>query len=147
MMRIRQMCKYLLTALPVTVVSLGASAAASPDCKADLDLCVRTVVAETAVLMNECGKLYPASAAEIDTAFRQWPVLRLPIPGLKGALDMHAPLQSSLRDLVAPYLKRIPEHERQIECLGRLEMVRSAEPKLGGDSAKLPPDALDKYKK
>lgn len=96
--------------------------------------------------MSECAKLYPASAGDIDTAFRQWPVLKLPIPGLKKALDTHGPLQSSLRDLAAPYLKRIPSYERDIECVGRLEMVRSAEPKLGGDSARLPPDALDKYK-
>lgn len=122
-------------------------AAASPDCKADPDLCVRTVVAETAVFMDECRKLYPASAAELDTAFRQWPVLKLPIPGLKEALDTDGPLQASLRKSVAPYLKQIPGHERAIECLGRLEMVRSAEPKLRGDSARLPPDALDKYTK
>lgn len=148
-MRIRRMWKYLLGALTFTAVAglLPGIAQASPDCKADLDLCVRTVIAETAVFMNECGKLYSASRTNIDTAFRQWPVLKLPIPGLKEALDMDAPLQASLREHIAPYLKRIPAYEREIECSGRLEMVRSAEPKLGGDSARLPPGALDKYRK
>lgn len=138
--------KYLLAALGFTIFSQGA-AAASADCKADPDLCVRTVVAETAVFMDECRKLYPASAAELDAAFRQWPVLKLPIPGLNEALDTDAPLQAGIRKSVVPYLRQIPGHERAIECLGRLEMVRSAEPKLRGDSARLPPDALDKYKK
>jgi hypothetical protein len=144
MMRDRKLWKYLLV---LTLVSQGGVAAASPDCKADPDLCVRTVVAETAVFMNECKTLYPASATELDTAFRQWPVLKLPIPGLKEALDTDGPLQASLKKSIAPYLKQIPGQERAIECLGRLEMVRSAEPKLHGDSARLPPDALDKYRK
>jgi hypothetical protein len=79
MMRDQKLWKSLLVLM---LVSQGGVAAASPDCKADPDLCVRTVVAETAVFMNECKTLYPTSATELDTAFRQWPVLKLPIPGL-----------------------------------------------------------------
>ena len=76
-----------------------------------------------------------------------WSVLKLPIPGINEALDSKSEIRTTLSKAIGPYLKRIPSYEREIECVGRLEMVRSAEPKLQGDSARLPPNALSRYLK
>ena len=128
----------------IMLVSLG-KASAAPTCNGDLDACVRLVIAETATFIDECGVLYPKSKADLDAAFKGWSVLTLPIPGIEEALDAKSQLRLTMSQAVAPYLKRIPSYERDIECSGRLGMVRTPEPTLGGDSVRLPPDALKKY--
>lgn len=117
------------------------------NCNEDLDACVRMVIAETATFIEECGNSYPQSKTDLDFAFRNWSVLKLSIPAIEEALDAKSQLRTTLSKAVAPYLKRIPSHEREIECVGRLNMVRNPEPKLQGDSAPLPPNALSKYAK
>ena len=117
------------------------------DCKADADSCIRTLVAETAVFVEECGKAYPASKDALDSVFKNWGLLRLPIPRLSEALDSTSPLRHELSSQIAPYLKRIPSYEREIECSGRVEMIRSVPFDLRGDSARLPPGALERYSK
>src|SRR4029077_13036341 len=109
--------------------------------------CVRTLVAETAVFVEECGKTYPGSQRVLDAAFSNWGVLRLPVPQLSEALDRTTALRVKLSAQIAPYLKRIPSYEREIECSGRLEMMQRVPFELRGDSAKLPPGALEKYSK
>lgn len=131
----------------LSVLSLIPSASAAVDCNKDLDACIRLVVAETAAFIEECGNAYPSSKASLDSAFTSWSVLKLPIPGLSEALDPQSEMRTTLSKAIGPYLKRIPSYEREIECVGRLEMVRSIEPKLKGDSARLPPNALSRYVK
>lgn len=135
----------IFAALSFLLLIPGVSAAV--DCNKDLDACVRLVVGETATFIEECGNAYPSSKANLDSAFMNWNVLKLPIPGIKEALDTKSEMRTTLSKAIGPYLKRIPSYEREIECVGRLEMVQSSEPKLQGDSARLPPNALAKYLK
>jgi hypothetical protein len=145
--------KYISTvcvAFAILMLSTGVRAAntappATMNCDVDLDACVRTVIAENFVFADECGKAYPRSRAEMDSALQRWTVLKLKIPGIEEALEPKSKLRSQLRDAVTPYFKRIPDYEREIECAGRLEMLRSAEPKLQGDFARLPNGVLRKY--
>lgn len=118
---------------------------AAVDCNKDLDACVRLVIAETATFIEECGNAYPSSKVALDAAFMNWSVLKLQIPGVEEALDTKSEIRSSLSKAIGPYLKRIPSFEREIECISRLEMVRSPKPKLLGDSVRLPPNALSRY--
>jgi hypothetical protein len=63
--------------------ALAAVASAEPlDCTADPDACVRTLIAETAVFMEACGKAFPQSRNGIDAAMKRWVVLKLAIPRL-----------------------------------------------------------------
>jgi hypothetical protein len=116
-------------------------------CSSNVDACVLCVIAETATFIAECGAEYPQHKAGFDSAFRDWSVLKLSIPGLDEALDEKSPLRISMREAIVAYFKRIPAQEKDIECVGRLEMVRNPKPTLRGDSATLPPNALDKYAK
>ncbi|MYM25292.1 hypothetical protein GTP46_21920 [Duganella sp. FT135W] len=116
-------------------------------CDEDLDRCVIRVIAETATFFDECAKSYPKNKSEIEAAFQAWSVLKLPIPGLEEALNQNSQLRQSLARDVGPYFARIPGYEKEIECIGRIEMVRNPTPTLQGDSAKLPADALSKYAK
>ena len=112
----------------------------------DVDAAVRRVVVETAVFVEECGKVFPGSRASLDAAFANWVVLSLPIPGLATVLKADSPERLELTRVIAPYLRRIPAHEKDIECAGRYEMLVSKEPTLRGDSADLPPNVLDRYR-
>ena len=137
----------------VTGVSVGWLALATfvsadtLDCKADPDACVRTLIAETAVFMEVCGKAFPQSKNAIDAAFQRWVVLGLAIPRLDEAMAHDSALQVGLRESVTPYFERIPADEKAIECEGRLEMILNPEPTIAGDSAKMLPDALRRYEK
>ena len=136
-------------ALAAVAIAQSAGAAGSEplDCKADVDSCVRSLIAETAVFVEECGKAFPGAKKTLDLAFKNWGVLRLPIPRLSEALDQATPLRTGLSAQIAPYLQRIPGDEPVIECSGRLEMIQSIPFELRGDSAKLPAGALEKYSK
>ena len=46
---------------------------------------------------------------------------------------------------VVPYLNSIGAYEREIECFGRLAMMKSMQPRLFADSIILPRDALARY--
>jgi len=136
--------KFLATLLLCfSPVAFGATG----PCDDDLDSCVLRVIAETATFFDECGKVYSKNKSELDAAFRAWGVLKLPIPRLGEALDENSQLRRSLSESVGPYFARIPAYEKEIECVGRLEMVRSPKPTLRGDSARLPEDVLSKYSK
>ena len=111
----------------------------------DIDAAVRKVIAEMAVFVDECGVLFPEDKSTLDAAFANWVVLKLPIPNLATALDPGNSDRVELARLIGPYLRQIPGQEKEIECGGRYEMLISEEPWLGGDSAKLPPDVLERY--
>lgn len=128
--------------------ALAAVASAEPlDCTADPDACVRTLIAETAVFMEACGKAFPQSRNGIDAAMKRWVVLKLAIPRLDEAMAHDSALQVGLRKSVTSYFEQIPDDEKAIECEGRIETLLSPTPAIAGDSAKLPPDALRKYEK
>jgi hypothetical protein len=117
----------------------------SVSCDKNPDVCVLRVIAETATFIDECGKAYPKNKAELDAAFRNWSVLKLQIPHLDDAMQDKSELRRSMAELIVPYLKRIPSYERDIECSGRLELVRDPTPTLAGDSASLPENVLSRY--
>jgi hypothetical protein len=130
------------------VASFSNEALAQPqDCNTNVDACVRWAVAEIATFVDECGKLYPNTKASLDVLLSQWSVLKLPIPELEEALNPKSESRVALRDRIGPYLKGIPSYEREIECSGRVEILRSKEPALIADSVRLPKDVLRKYMK
>jgi len=135
------LCACLLScayAVPQTGADQGVS---------DVDARVRRVVTETAVFIEECGAIFPGNKATLDAAFANWSVLKLPIPTLAEALRSDSPDRTELTKLIGPYLRRIPAEERGIECSGRYEVLLSNQPQLVGDSASLPQNVLDRYKR
>lgn len=136
-MRFPAFALLVLAALPAS--------ARGPACEADLDACVRFGIAENAAFIDECGKLYPKAKNAMDNAFRNWPVLKLPIPQLEEVATPNSALRASLAEKIGPYLRAIPTHERQIECDGRFRMMLQPKPVLKADSVVLPDDALKKY--
>jgi hypothetical protein len=124
----------------------GLAAAAEPTAP-DIDAAVRKVIAETAVFVEECGKVFPDAKPRLDAAFADWVVLKLPIPGVADVVRADSPERLALSRSIGPYLQRIPGHEKEIECSGRYQVLLSKEPQLGGDSAPLPPNVLDRYRK
>jgi len=129
----------------VFAVFLNTAYAQSPDCTKDLDACVVQAVAENATFITECAKLYPKSKDIFESALAGWSVLKLAIPGIAEATNVESVLRRSFSEKIGPYLRRIPGYEREIECAGRLEMMKESEPKLLADSVRLPPDALRRY--
>jgi hypothetical protein len=136
-----------MRAVLVALVLLAAppALARGPECAADLDACVRYGIAENAAFIDECGKIYPKAKTALDAAFRNWPVLKLPIPRLEEVALADSPLRLSLGQKIGPYLRAIPVHERQIECDGRFQMMLAKKPILKADSVVLPDDALNNY--
>jgi hypothetical protein len=127
------------------LASTLAAHARGPDCDKDLDACVRHGIAENAAFIDECGKIYPKARTALDSAFRNWPVLKLPIPRLEEVAAVDSPLRLSLGEKIGPYLRAIPVHERQIECDGRFQMMLARKAILKADSVVLPDDALKQY--
>lgn len=131
----------------VALVASDTLALQRPDCNVDIDACVRLAIAETATFMEECGKVHPETKVHLDAALLNWSVLKLPIPKLEEALNPKSEVRMALSDIIDPYLKRIPPHEQDIECSGRVEWMRSKEPMLGAGSVQLPKNTLRKYAK
>jgi hypothetical protein len=138
-------CRAVAGALLVGCASPHALAQPS-DCAANADACVRWAIAEVATFIDECGKIYPGDKPLLDSSLSQWPVLKLPIPQLQEALDPRSAIRTQMTGRISQYLGRIPSYEREIECSGRLELLRSKEPALMSDSVRLPRDILGKYR-
>ncbi|WP_171090332.1 ankyrin repeat domain-containing protein [Usitatibacter rugosus] len=111
----------------------------------EIDAKVLTLVVETAVFMDVCGDQFPVSKADLDKAFAGWVVLRLPIPGLADVLRRDSAERRAMEAAIGPYFKRIPGHEKEIECSGRYKMLVQSRPTLEGDAAEVPKDVLDRY--
>ena len=118
---------------------------AALDCTKDRDACARTLVAETAGFITECGKAYPDAKDLFDKVFKHWPVLKLKIPGLAEVLDPASTLRTTWNANAADYLAKLAPDKREAECSGRLATLTTPEPTLTGNSAQLPPDALKAY--
>jgi hypothetical protein len=141
------MKNHLVSIATASALSCTAASAQVLDCKADPDSCIRSLVAETAVFIEECGKAFPTSKVALESLFNNWGLLRLSIPQLAEATNSASPLRVKLSAQIAPYLERIPSYEKEIECTGRVEMIRKVPFELRGDSAKLHPGELEKYTK
>ena len=129
------------------IACVSRDALAQPsDCTANADACVRWAIAEVATFVDECGKLYPDAKPRFDSLMSRWSVLKLPIAQLEEALDPKSASRITLSNRIAPYLRRIPAYEREIECVGRMELLESTQPALISDSVQLPRDALGKYR-
>ena len=136
--------RFMVAALLSTALPDAASAQV-PDCDKDLDGCIRWAVAEVATYADECGKTFPDRRADFDAALANWRVLKLPIRGLNDAIKPGSLQRIVLGRKVVPYLKSIGAYEREIECFGRLAMLKSKQPRLYADSVILPRDALARY--
>jgi hypothetical protein len=119
----------------------------APDCEKELDACLRWAIAEVATYVDECGKILPASKTPLDAAFTQWSVLKFPIPGLDAAIKAGSTQRVALGKKVGPYLKGLMSYEREIECSGRLAMLKSRPPRLSADSINVPRNSLEPYLK
>lgn len=117
----------------------------TPDCAKDREACIRLAVMETAAYVEECGKILPAAKAELDSALAQWEVLKLRIRGVGEAVKADAPGRSALGKKIGVYLKSIGSYERDIECQGRLAMLKNKRPTLRSDTVPLPRNPLEPY--
>ncbi|MDR2017242.1 MAG: hypothetical protein LBP90_06535 [Burkholderiales bacterium] len=117
-----------------------------PTCK-DVDDCVRLAVLENSVFVEACGTVAPEIKKEMQNAFANWVVLKLPIPGLQQTLSPDNPDRANLLAHILPYLKKIPSHEMSIECGGRYAMMKNPEPTILSDAASLPKDVLKRYQR
>jgi hypothetical protein len=132
----------------VAALTLASSHAyAALDCTKDVDECARTLVAETAGFVTACGNGYPAAKDLFDRAFKNWPVLKLQIPGLAKVLDPASSLREQFTRSAADYLTSLAPDKREAECTARLAALTTPEPTLRGSSAQLPPNALKAYAK
>jgi hypothetical protein len=123
----------------------GAALAQGPDCSKDPDGCIRLAAAEAAAYVDECGKTFPESKADLDNALARWNVRSLLIPRLEDAIKPGSPDRVALAKKAAVYLKSVGSYEREIECAGRFAMLKSREPKLYADFISLPRDPLERY--
>ncbi|HKB81776.1 MAG TPA: hypothetical protein VKD04_01070 [Burkholderiales bacterium] len=139
--------RHLIVPALIWVTLPGAASAQALDCNKDLDACILWAAAEVATYVDECGKILRDSKVDLDAAYARWSVLKLPIPGLQEAIKPDSPIRLALGKKVAPYLKSIGSYEREIECSGRLAMLKSRQPRLYADSISLPKDPLDRYVK
>jgi len=98
-----------------------------------------------ATYADECGKAFPDRRADFNAALANWRVLKLPMRGVNDAIKPGSLQRIVLGKKVAPYLKSIGAYEREIECFGRLAMLKSTQPRLFADSVILPRDALARY--
>ena len=131
----------------IALMFASSSYGAGPACGTDVDACVRTLIVETAGIMTACGKSYPAAQTIFDTALKNWPMLKLPVPGLAPLLIETTPVRAQAEQTAIAYLEGLSPEQRQTQCSARLEMVTKPTPSLSGDSVSLPPDALNKYSK
>src|SRR5450631_629629 len=69
----------------------GAALAQGPDCSKDPDGCIRLAAAEAAAYVDECGKTFPESKADLDNALARWNVRSLLIPRLEDAIKPGSP--------------------------------------------------------
>jgi len=142
-MRSRSTLALMLGSLLIAVPA----AAAPPACTIAVDECVKTLIAETAGVMSECGHLFPEAREIFEKALQNWPVLKLPIPGLAPLMDETSIFRVQWRQTARERLAGLPASERQAVCSRRLAMLTQPEPTLMGDSVSLPADALKKYSK
>jgi len=128
-------------------IACTSALARGPDCGKDLDACVAYAVAENAAFIDECGKAFPKAKDAMERAFRAWPVLLLPIPGVPEIASPDHELRLSLAEKIGPYLRAITTAERQSECTTRFQMMLARPPTLKADSVVLPDGVLRQYEK
>ncbi len=123
----------------------GVEAAQNPDCSKQPETCIALAVVETAAYADECAKLYPESRDEFARSLARWSVRKLQIPGVEEALEPGSADRVALAKRAAAYLKSVGSYQREIECNGRLAVMKNKEPRLRSDYFVLPPDPLEPY--
>jgi hypothetical protein len=139
-------CKLVLPLLAGLALP-GVACAQATECDRDLAACIARAAAEMAVFVEECGKMFPESKPDLDAALAQWSVRRLKIPGVEEALRPDALSRVALAKKASGYMRSVGSYQREIECTGRMAMLKSKEPRLRADFISLPPDPLGPYRK
>ena len=124
---------------------VATSAAASPLCATDVDICVRELIVENAGFVGACGAAFPAAKTLFSRAFKGWPVLKLSIPGLAGLLKDGSTITINAEFSAAEVLRQMTPEDRSAACSERLAMWTHSPPSLSGDALVLPADALNRY--
>jgi hypothetical protein len=137
-------CKLVFPLLIGMAVPAVVSAQ-TQDCDKDRAACIGRAAAETAAFVEECAKAYPESKEELEAALAQWSVRKLGIPGVEEAMKPASLGRIALGKKAARYMKSVGSYQREIECVGRMAMLKSKEPKLRADFVSLPPDLLEPY--
>ena len=132
--------------LILVVTAHDALSAGVPDCSQDAVACIRLAAAETAAFVEECGKVFPPSKAELDTALAGWSILKLRIAGVEEAMKPGSPERLALGKKAAAYLKSVGSYEREIECTGRMAVLKNKELRIRSDFVLLPTDPLEPYR-
>jgi hypothetical protein len=138
------MRNLVLTVL-LAMAAQDAFSADSLDCSKELAACLRLAAAETAAFVDECGKLYPESKSGLDTALARWSIRKLRIAGVDAAMKPGSPDRVALGKKAAAYLKSVGSYEREIECTGRMAVLKNKEPRIRSDFVNLPKDPLEPY--
>lgn len=138
--------RNLVVPLLIALTAQDALSAGAPDCSQDAAACIRLAAAETAAFVDECGKVFPASKAELETALARWSIRKLRIAGVDAAMRPDAPERVALGRKAAAYLKSVGRYEREIECTGRMAVLKNKEPRIRSDFVRLPTDPLEPYR-
>jgi len=138
--------RKLVLPVLIAMAAQDALSADAPDCNNELAACIRLAAAETAAFVDECGKVFPASKAELDTALARWSIRKLRIAGVDAAMKPDAPERVALGRKAAAYLKSVGSYEREIECTGRMAVLKNKEPRIRSDFISLPKDPLEPYR-
>jgi hypothetical protein len=135
-----------ILAFPVLIgIAAPDAYAQTRDCDQGLAACIGRAAAETAVFVEECARTYPDSKADLEAALAQWNLRKLQIPGVEEAMKPDSLERMALRKKVSAYMKSVSSYTREIECVGRMAMLKSKQPKLRADFVSLPADALEPY--
>ena len=137
--------RRLVFPLLIGMAAHAVARAQTADCYNDRAACIGRAAAETAAFVDECGKAYPESKSEFDTALAQWSVRKLGIPGVEEAMKPSSLGRIALGKKAAKYMKSVGSYQREIECVGRMVMLKSQVPRLRADFVALPPDPLEPY--
>jgi hypothetical protein len=132
---------YALMALSMLVTP----AHAAPLCATDVDNCVRELIVENAGFVGACGAAFPAAKTLFSRAFKGWPVLKLPIPGLGDLLKDGSTISINAEFSAAEVLRQMTPEDRSAACSARLAMWTQSPPSLSGNTLLLPADALNRY--
>lgn len=138
--------RNLVLPVLIALTAQDALSAGAPDCSQDAAACLRLAAAETAAFVDECGKIFPASKAELDTALARWSIRKLRIAGVEAAMKPGSPERVALGKKAAAYLKSVGSYEREIECTGRMAVLKNKEPRIRSDFVRLPTDPLEPYR-
>lgn len=113
----------------------------------NLDFCVNKSITEAAAFIDECSRALPHLKSNLDAAFDNWSVLKLPIPDIQKALEPKSFSRLRYGQAIASFFAGKSKVKIETECNLRIEMMRNPEPQIRFATLDLPENALEKYKK